>query len=123
MSDVFEYAIEFEYIDYNPVKKIKRPKNKGAHKNPFKEHEIPLIVSNVSDPYALGYEEYIKARFATGVRTQEINALETKHFDTKNRLLKIGQAIVFVKKSKELKRGKTRIVELNDVAYDALKDN
>ena len=94
MSNVFDYAIELEYSDFNPVKTIKRPKNKGLEIKPFESNEIPLLIDNVVDRFNLGYQDYLIVRITTGLRTEEINALEIGHVDLKNTILKIEQAIV-----------------------------
>lgn len=118
MSNVFDFAIDEEWITTNPLKSIKRPKNKGSRIDPFELEQVEIILGNAK---SLEYRDYLEVRFFTGLRAEEIDALEKHHVNLKNSSLYVKQAIV----DRILKDPKNdssyREVDLNQRASEALK--
>ncbi len=76
MSNIFDFAIDEEWIQINPIKFVMRPKNTGPNIDPFGLEQVEIILDNVTNDEQ---KDYLECRFFTGLRGEEIDALEIHH--------------------------------------------
>jgi integrase len=79
-----------EYSFTSPFRKIKTLKSKKGHIAPFSLEEVDQIIRCVREDY----KNYYKVRFFTGMRTGEIDGLQWKNVDFKNKQILIREALV-----------------------------
>lgn len=112
---LFEYAIKYQLIDYNPVKKISNPKVK---------RKLPSIISVDSYPeifkFIIEKNESFEAKkiiaifellYGCALRVSELCSLNIENIDLNNKTLRIFG-----------KGSKTRIVPIGEKSINILKD-
>lgn len=95
------------------IKPLGEPK---SNVSPFSLEEVMLIINNVR----ADYKPYYIVRFFTGMRTGEIDGLPWKNIDFERRQIIVDQAIVNGVIGKTKTAGSNRIIQMNQLVYDAL---
>jgi site-specific recombinase XerD len=97
LKSAFNKAVNWNYINENPLNKIKLPK--PTKKNPAFINEIELIkiLSNEANPEL---RQIYSFAFNTGMRREEILSLQWKAIDFKNELVNVNNSEVFRTKNK-----------------------
>ena len=92
-SSFFDWLTEEEYLNRNPVKKIKRIKVEQTIKKPFTDEEIELLRDNCRNIRELAIIDFL---LSSGVRVSELCMLNKDDIDFVNR-----EGVVFGKGQKE----------------------
>lgn len=104
------WALEFDYIDKNPIAGIRKPKRRVREffLPPEKWNEI---VSSIRDRE---FRDYCTFGLSTGSRPQETRAVEARHYDRENSRLVFGR---------EESKGKKqqRVIYLDDTAKEIVE--
>ncbi|PNK61527.1 site-specific integrase [Psychrobacter sp. FDAARGOS_221] len=103
---------EFE-SPWKNIKPLSEPKSKVS---PFTLDEVVLILNTVRKDF----KAYYTVRFFTGMRTGEIDGLPWRNIDFERRQIIIDQAIVNGVVGPTKTAGSNRIVQMNQLVYDAL---
>jgi integrase len=114
LSGVFQLAIEYDYIDFNPCTKFKPIKTQKPLIDPFSPEEKEAILAQMTGQTHLFY----LLAFECGLRTGEIMGLERKDF--RNGYVSITKSIVKGKES-STKTGASRQVLLTQRVLNAFK--
>lgn len=72
VSKLYNYAIDMDYIDYNPVKKVKKLKEKRSGIDYITIEEFKCIYDSIDDFY---YKIFLAILFFTGIRVGECRAI------------------------------------------------
>ena len=123
LRTAFDFALEREYLDANPIAELRVRKTKSMVKRdplePFTSEEINRILSAVSGQ---GHN-LLKFAFYTGLRTSELVALDWCDIDLISKKARISKAKT--QNSKNFEAPKTaageREIRLNSAALEALE--
>ena len=108
-----------ERFDFDsPWKNIKPLSEPKSNVSPFTLDEVMLIINNVR----ADYKPYYVVRFFTGMRTGEIDGLPWKNIDFERRQIIVDQAVVNGVIGETKTVGSNRIIQMNQLVYDALID-
>ena len=108
-----------ERFDFDsPWKNIKPLSEPKSNVSPFTLEEVMLIINNVR----ADYKPYYIVRFFTGMRTGEIDGLPWKNIDFERRQIIVDQAVVNGVIGETKTVGSNRIIQMNQLVYDALID-
>lgn len=108
-----------ERFDFDsPWKNIKPLSEPKSNVSPFTLEEVMLIINNVR----ADYKPYYIVRFFTGMRTGEIDGLPWKNIDFERRQIIVDQAVVNGVIGETKTAGSNRIIQMNQLVYDALID-
>jgi integrase len=109
-----EASERFEFE--SPWKNIKPLTVPKSDIQPFDLDEVMQILDNVRTDF----KPYYTVRFFTGLRTGEIDGLPWKNVDFQRRQIIINQAIVNGEIGATKTQGSNRLVQMNQLVYDAL---
>ena len=122
LSSLFNYAIDEELVQTNPVsgliRQLKLSRSKRIEIEPLDFQEVSLFLRTCLDKYPVLYPLFLTA-FRTGMRLGELLALEWKDVDWNSHF-------IWVKRSYktgvtgETKSGKWRRVDVSDQLYEVL---
>ena len=120
LRQVLEKAFEFEKIaqplaSVIGTRSVQRPKP-----DPLQLFEVELILSKLQERYNPQIVNYFEFAFWTGLRPSELIALEWRHVDFNNRIIRVEQAKVRAK-TKGTKTHTVRDVDLPTRAMAALE--
>lgn len=108
-----------ERFDFDsPWKNIKPLSEPKSNVSPFTLEEVMLIINNVR----ADYKPYYIVRFFTGMRTGEIDGLPWRNIDFERRQIIVDQAVVNGVIGETKTSGSNRIIQMNQLVYDALID-
>lgn len=110
-----EGALRFSYT--SPFVGIKTLKKARTDVHPFTIDEVKLILNTVRKDF----RSYFTVRFFTGMRTNEIDGLQWKYVDFKNRQIIIREGIVRGEMTNLKTDGSAREIDMTTLVYDALK--
>ncbi|GGX55480.1 integrase [Saccharospirillum salsuginis] len=118
LRQAFEDAIYDGLVDYNPMQRVRNPKNTRSEPNPFSQQEVERIIAALEGPE----KNLFLFAFESGLRTSELIALKWEDVDFKSELIHVRRACV----RGRLKDTKTtsgwRSVTLSDKAVNCLRD-
>ena len=119
---ILSEAVENDYIIKNVSNNIKSPKVLRKEKSILTKDEDNILVE-CSKFHKHGLF-FLLVRY-TGMRKEEITALQVSDIDLQNKTIHINKAVSFIHnqaKLKETKNKKSREVPILDIVYDKLKD-
>ncbi|MDR6796843.1 tyrosine-type recombinase/integrase [Acinetobacter calcoaceticus] len=116
LSSLFQMAIDHDYIDINPVSRVKKLKENNQIERYLSEQELPRLLDVLNAPHAYGIDNLtivalVKFLLITGVRKRE--AMDVKWTDIN---LDTGVWLLTHNKS-----GKARHINLNHEALNIIK--
>ena len=127
LGNIFNYAVG-RYIDFNPVKGVKKPKKDDDEIHPLNKHEVDILLEKATEQeeyFKKNMEsvyDYLVVKIWTGLRISEINALETrKHIDLKHDKIKVRQSIVDDKIGLPKTKSSKREVDMCPMVREAVK--
>lgn len=101
----------------SPFRNIKPLRMKRSEVMPFTLPEVQLLITTVR----VDYQNYLKTRFFTGMRTGEANGLKWKYVDFERRLIYIRESIVLGEEDELKTDGSMRDIQMSQLVFDALK--
>jgi integrase len=110
-----EGALRFSYT--SPFVGIKTLKKARTDVHPFTIDEVKLILNTVRKDF----RSYFTVRFFTGMRTNEIDGLQWKFVDFKNKQIIIREGLVRGEMTNLKTDGSAREIDMTTLVYDALK--
>lgn len=112
LKTFYNYYVKIDKIKTNPCDAIKMPKLKRSLPTYLTEEEIDsLLEINIETPFDARNKAILELMYATGLRINEVITLEFKNIDFEECIVR-----VMGKGSKE------RIVPINDIALDSIKN-
>jgi len=117
LRQVFKDALIDEYIDKDPMQRIRFLSVEQREPKPFSKREIEIILSTLDGQN----HNLIKFAFWTGLRTSELIALRWEDIDLKNNRFYVRKAIVNGKEKTTKTVSGQRTVELHPESLAALK--
>ena len=91
ISKLYNYAIDMEYIDYNPTKKVRKLKESQSGIKYITQNQFQKLYQSVDDFY---YKTFLMILFYTGIRVGEARAIRWEQIDFKSNEMKINAHIV-----------------------------
>ena len=121
---MFEQAIDFEILDYNPNRKIKRPKKEKKLVQCYDMEQTKTLLNGV-DNECLKYQALIRLALDSGARKSEILALTWQDINFDTGVITINKSIDVIKGEfyeKELKNSSSyRNLVLTSQTLEVLK--
>jgi integrase/recombinase XerD len=114
LKAAFSKAVEWEYIQSNPFKKLKLPKVKINIPLFISAIELEMILENVVN---IQLKQIYRLALHTGLRLSEIINLRWSAIDFKDKTLKVEHSEDFITKGK-----KERLIPMNSVVYSILNE-
>lgn len=111
-----EGAVRFGYT--SPYVGIKSLKKERFDVSPFTVEEVKLILDMVREDF----QPYYTARFFTGMRTNEIDGLQWKYVDFKDRKIIVREGLVLGEMTTLKTDGSAREIDMTSLVYEALKE-
>ena len=96
---------------------IKPLRMKRSEVMPFTMAEVQLLITTVR----VDYQQYLKTRFFTGMRTGEVNGLKWKYVDFERRLIYVRESIVLGEEDELKTDGSMRDIQMSQIVFDALE--
>jgi integrase len=100
-----------------PMGKLKPLKVPKSHVAPFSLEEAHLLINKVR----ADYQNYMKVRIFTGMRSGELHGLKWKYIDFERRLILVREAIVAGEEDDTKSESSQRDIQMSQVVFDALK--
>lgn len=98
LNNIFNFAVELQIIKENPVKKIEKPKVEYKEPEIYTDEEVAQLLKCLEKETDVPHWQIIiKLAIITGMRRSELCGLEFKHFDYKNGVVHIQQALTYTK--------------------------
>lgn len=91
ISKLYNYAMDMEYIDYNPTKKVRKLKESQSGIKYITLNQFQTLYQSVDDFY---YKTFLIILFYTGIRVGEARAIRWEQIDFKSNKMKINAHIV-----------------------------
>lgn len=113
LRSAFNKAIVWDYLQQNPLQKIKPPKVPRNNPSFLNEIELKLILSNESDTTLKNIYQFA---FYTGMRLGEIVNLKWDHISLSERNIRIVNSDEFTTKGQ-----RERVVPINNRVFEILK--
>jgi integrase len=108
-------ADRFHFI--NPYQKIKPLKLSKSDVQPFTMNEVLSILQTVRKDF----ENYLKVRFFTGMRTGEVDGLKWRYVDFDRRLILVRETVVNGQEDTTKTYESVRDIHMSEVVFDALR--
>lgn len=110
-----EAADRYEFtMPMGKLKPLKIPKSQVA---PFSLEEAHLLIDSVRKDY----QNYMKVRIFTGMRSGELHGLKWKYVDFVRRLILVREAIVAGEEDETKTESSIRDIQMSQVVFDALR--
>ena len=109
-----EGALRYSYA--SPYVGIKSLKKDRTDVIPFTIEEVQLILDQVREDF----HSYYTVRFFTGMRTNEIDGLQWKYIDFKDRKILVREGLVRGEMTKLKTDGSAREIDMTTAVYEAL---
>lgn len=100
INKIFEYAVDHDYLNYNPLRKVKRSKNKDEVKKEmlfWEPNQFKQFISVVDD---IQLNVLFSFLFYMGTRKGETVALQWRDIDFKNNTVKINKTVTIKTKDR-----------------------
>jgi len=117
LRGIFDLAVDFEFINLNPCKKVKAQKWQPPLPDPLTQIEMNRILAELSDHWT----PYFQVAFGTGARPSELLALRWQDIDLQQKIVRIQRGYVNHTTNDQTKTHKARDTELSALALDGLK--
>jgi integrase len=118
---VFDVAHVEGYIDRNPADRLRNVKTVKPEPDPLTAEEVAAVLEWFGKNRPANVTNYFAFALSTGLRTSEIIELEWGDVDFPSKRLRVSRAKV-AGESKGTKTNQVRFVDLNDRAFDVLRD-
>lgn len=112
LAAVFQKAVEWEYLEINPFRKVKQPRPVSLKPKFLSEEQVAQIMEYIPDPE---FKRLCLFALHTGLRLGELVALRWEHVSFERGIVSVENTQFFTTKSK-----KDRMVPLNSIAVEAL---
>ncbi|MBU0473133.1 MAG: tyrosine-type recombinase/integrase [Bacteroidetes bacterium] len=112
LKAAFSTAVNWEYIQINPFKKIKAPKTPNKFPLFISKEELNIIIENTEGEYL---KNLFTLAFHTGMRLAEITNMKWSWIDINDKSIKIRNDNSFTTKSKS-----DRIIPINETVLNLL---
>lgn len=112
---ILNYAVDNDVVIKNVAQYLKAPKIIKKEKRPLTLEEDAILLNSTNK-----YTPYFLMMRYTGLRKEEVSALNIKNVNLKERSLTINEAVTFINNQPHLKttkNGKKRIVPIPDIIY------
>ena len=96
---------------------IKPLRMKRSEVMPFTMEEVQSLITTVREDF----QNYLKTRFFTAMRTGEVNGLKWKYVDFERRLIYVRESIVLGEEDELKTDGSMRDIQMSQIVFDALK--
>ncbi|EOH96347.1 tyrosine-type recombinase/integrase [Enterococcus pallens] len=124
---VFKYAIRFGMIETNPVESIRKPKNRRKAKDEeafYDKNQLKEFLKVLYKQPNLKAQAFFRLLAMTGMRKQEIGALEWKDVDFEAKTVNINKAVTRTEAGLEIddtkNAGSRRIISIDQGTLDKL---
>jgi site-specific recombinase XerD len=114
LAAAFEKALQWNYLEENPFRKVPKPKEREILPAYFSETDFSLLLSVIEER---DFRELCITGLLTGLRLSELINLHWSDFDFASKLILIRNTETFTTKTR-----KNRIVPMSDELYRLLKD-
>lgn len=108
LKSIFKFAIKLKVLKENPIDDIEKPKFKNKKVEVYTLEEATKLIDCLENE-PLHWRIIIKLAITAGLRRSELLGLEFKHFDYKNRIMHVEQAVTYTKEEgyqvHEIKKG------------------
>lgn len=91
ISKLYNYAIDMEYIDYNPAKRVKKLKEQKTDIQYITKDQFESLYQIIDDYY---YKTFLLILFYTGIRVGEARAITWSQINFKSNRLNVDAHIV-----------------------------
>ncbi|MCI5892237.1 MAG: site-specific integrase [Clostridiales bacterium] len=124
LKQIFDQAVENEYVYKNPASGIALPKQPKTQKRALTQQEVNLFT--VAD-FAPKEKTFVYLILYCGLRRGEALALKTSDIDFENRKISINKSLIFKENDAEIKNmpkseAGIRVIPVVDDLYDVLYD-
>ncbi len=109
-----------QLIATNLAEAVPRAKHQRQPTDPFSRDESEAIIAEAANVDAQ-IHNYIELWFWTGLRTSEINGLEWRYVDFKDKTIAVERVLVAGEEKNRTKTAEARLVRLNSRAHAALQ--
>lgn len=110
---LFNYAVEYEFIERNPFHKLRLPKTQKKYPAYVNKEQLESIVKEINNETI---NDLVIATFYTGLRLAEVTNLKWRNVDWDNGFIKIGDS------SFTTKTAETRIIPICESLKELLKN-
>jgi integrase len=98
LNNIFNFAVELQILQENPVKKIEKPKVEYREMEIYTDDEVAHLLECLKkESQAPHWQIIIKLAIFTGMRRSELCGLEFKHFDYEKGIVRVRQALTYTK--------------------------
>ena len=111
-----EAADRFEFT--MPMQRLKPLKVPKSDVQPFSLEQTHLLISKIRKDY----QNYLKTRFFTAMRSGELHGLKWKYVDFERRLILVREALVGGEEEYTKNDFSQRDIPMSDVVYEALRE-
>jgi integrase len=111
-----EAADRFEF--QMPMQRLKPLKVPKSDVKPFTLEQTHLLIQRIRKDY----QNYLKTRFFTGMRSGELHGLKWKYVDFERRLILVREALVGGEEEYTKNDFSQRDIPMGEVVYDALRE-
>lgn len=124
LKQIFEQAVQNEYVYKNPAAGIALPKQPKTQKRALTQQEINLFTAAELEPKE---KTFVFLILYCGLRRGEALALKASDIDFENRKISINKSLIFKENNSEIKNipkseAGIRVLPIVDDLYDALYD-
>ena len=110
LKNFFNWSIDNNYTNFNPLIKIKLPKIEKKFPAFINQTELEIICTNTENETM---KDIFRFLFFTGIRLSELINLQIKDIDFENRILTVS-----IKKDFSTKSKRERVIPLNEIAFN-----
>ncbi len=110
-----EAADRYEFT--MPMGRLRPLKIPKSDVNPFSLDETQLLISKIR----FDYQDYLKVRFFSGMRSGEIHGLKWKYVDFERRLILVREALVGGEDEYTKTDSSQRDIQMSEIVYQAMK--
>ena len=114
LASAFEKAVQWNYLEENPFRKVSKPKGREMLPVFFTESDFRLLLSVIKER---DFKELCLTALLTGLRLSEMLSLRWNDIDFTSKVIQVQNSETFTTKSR-----KNRIVPMCDVLFRMLKD-
>ncbi|MBN1633996.1 MAG: site-specific integrase [Ignavibacteria bacterium] len=112
LKAIFNIAIRFEWININPVNKVKKLSIPEKERLSFTEEEFKLILNNIDNETI---KQFVLFAYYTGCRLNEICNIQMRDVNLSDRILTIRNKPDF-----KTKTGKERVIPIDNELFELL---
>lgn len=98
LCTMLNVAVRWNFIPYNPAKRIEPPKAEVQSKTVYTEAQLSQFI-HALESQPVKYKAMVFLALTCGLRREEIFGLQWKHFNLEKTTVKIEQAIIYTKRT------------------------